>query len=248
MNDDGTLSCSTLGGSCAFAGTTAPTPQTTSFQVVSSATTSALSRQASAQPSTSSNAAQQQTTAPPAIPSIRCLRKRFELNSFFAFMFCTVSKNLPPFSMIFSLVGKQTVNIPAGTPYSKCPDGVIVGCDQGVRATLYTPGDLNNQVYACLDKAKAAGIASPGTYAAVGLLYCGINTAVPGSYLITYLVNSGSGNSVTASRTVTVLSVCESGQQQCSDGSCQDCKCLNHDWPCMVMRLLTCVTICSLPV
>ncbi len=99
---------------------------------------------------------------------------------------------------------------------------MIQSCDQGVRATLYTPGDLNDQVYACFDNAKVAGIASPGTYAAVGLIYCGINTAIPGSYLITYIVNSGGGSSAMTNRTVTVLSACEAGQRQCSDGTCQE--------------------------
>ncbi len=116
----------------------------------------------------------------------------------------------------------------AGTPYSKCPNGVILNCDQGVRATLYTPGDLNSQVYACFDKAKAAGITNPRTYAAVGLLYCSINSAVAGSYVVTYLVNGDSGVSVsvTTTRTVMVLSVCLAGQQQCPDGTCQDCECI----------------------
>ena len=45
-----------------------------------------------------------------------------------------------------ALIGPATVSVPVGTPYSKCQMGLISGCDQGVRATALTPGDLNSQV------------------------------------------------------------------------------------------------------
>ncbi len=89
VNDDGTLSCSTFGGSCAFSGTnvvSSPTPQisaTTTLEVGSSTTASGPSilpsasvaassgQKTSASAQSSSSDAAQQATAAPAIPSIR---------------------------------------------------------------------------------------------------------------------------------------------------------------------------------
>ncbi len=92
INDDGSLSCSTFGGSCAFAGTTTVASSTFSqisaptvkvggasasgpSMLPSASTTAASGAQ---RPSTSASSAQssssdasQQATAPPAIPSIR---------------------------------------------------------------------------------------------------------------------------------------------------------------------------------
>ena len=52
----------------------------------------------------------------------------------------------PPVIPTLTLIGPATVRVPVGTPYSKCQMGLISGCDQGVRATALTPGDLNSQV------------------------------------------------------------------------------------------------------
>lgn len=56
------------------------------------------------------------------------------------------SSTAPPVIPTLTLIGPATVNIPMGTPYSKCQMGLISGCDQGVRATALIPGDLNSQV------------------------------------------------------------------------------------------------------
>ncbi len=58
------------------------------------------------------------------------------------------------------------------------------GCDQGVRATGASPGDLNGRVVACAAAASVAGLANPLVYDAVGVLYCGINSAQPGTYQV----------------------------------------------------------------
>ena len=79
------------------------------------------------------------------------------------------------------------------------------------------------QVYACAAAASAAGLTRPQTYDAVGLLYCGINSAKPGSYQVVYSVTSGSsGAFVTTSRTVIVFTACDAGTTLCQDGSCSN--------------------------
>ncbi len=106
-NDDGALSCSNLGGSCAFSGSSSPTPQITSAIMTSGGTTSssppssilpssstssansgqqpsAVAASPSAQSSSASAAAAQQTTAPPAIPSIRWVRQKHRRSQGFA--------------------------------------------------------------------------------------------------------------------------------------------------------------------
>ena len=84
---------------------------------------------------------------------------------------------------------------------------------------LYAAGDLDSQIVACQAQAVAAGISNPRTYDAVGVLYCGIDTAVPGTYLVTYVVTAA-GQTVSAQRTVIVDQDCQAGTRLCDDGSC----------------------------
>lgn len=84
---------------------------------------------------------------------------------------------------------------------------------------LYAAGDLDGQILACQAQAIAAGISNPRTYDAVGVLYCGINTAVPGTYLVTYSVTAA-GQTVSAQRTVIVDQDCQAGTRLCDDGTC----------------------------
>ncbi|GAX81803.1 hypothetical protein CEUSTIGMA_g9231.t1 [Chlamydomonas eustigma] len=171
-NDDGTYSCSQLGGSCAFAGTTA-----------SSASTSA--------PTVPSPSAAVQT-APPAQPTI-------------------------------TLVGSSQVQVPQGGKYTACLPHTFSNCDQGATAAL--PGVSNSssalQVYAC---ASQSGLANPSPYSSVGILFCGINTAVPGTYQIVYTVTY-MGSTASVARTVVVTPACPSGSQVCPDNSCSDGPC-----------------------
>ena len=57
-------------------------------------------------------------------------------------------------------------------------------------------------------------------YAAVGLLYCGIDTTQPGTYIVTFTVVHDNNATVSVQRTVVVQSLCRPGEVACSDGTC----------------------------
>ena len=57
-------------------------------------------------------------------------------------------------------------------------------------------------------------------YAAVGLLYCGIDTTQPGTYTVTFTVVHGNNATVSVQRTVVVQPLCSPGEVACSDGAC----------------------------
>ncbi len=118
------------------------------------------------------------------------------------------------------LAYQDNVRVPKGKAYSKCL-GSIQYCDQGAQASLDSPGDLNNKIYACYDMALASGIKSPKTYDAVGVQYCGINTTLPGQYVVTYSVSSVS-TTVYAYTTVVVVDECLPGSLACADGQCYE--------------------------
>ena len=63
-------------------------------------------------------------------------------------------------------------------------------------------------------------MASPKSYASVGLLYCGIDTTQPGTYTVTFTASNDNSASVSVQRTVVVLPSCNAGEQACSDGTC----------------------------
>ena len=84
-----------------------------------------------------------------------------------------------------SVLGSSTVLVNQGQSYSPCSGSSVSACDAGALATLFSPGDLNSQMYACYDRAVAAGIQHPLTFSAAGVAYCGIDASTPGTYQVT---------------------------------------------------------------
>ncbi|KAG1675992.1 hypothetical protein FOA52_014236 [Chlamydomonas sp. UWO 241] len=121
---------------------------------------------------------------------------------------------------ILAVLGANPARVRVGTPYSACNGGMGTTCDAGVMATLHTPNDMRTCVIACADKARAVGISEPMPYAAVGLMYCGINVNVPGVYKVKYTVQAGRGPLAIGIRTVIVEAECPAGEAMCTTGTC----------------------------
>ncbi|KAG1675986.1 hypothetical protein FOA52_014230 [Chlamydomonas sp. UWO 241] len=116
---------------------------------------------------------------------------------------------------VLAVLGADTARVRVGTPYGACNGGMGMNCDPGAVATLVEPDDMRTYVFACADQ-TSDGL----SYAAVGLLYCGINVNVPGSYKVTYTVQAGSGPVATGTRTVIVEDDCLPGEALCTTGTC----------------------------
>ena len=92
----------------------------------------------------------------------------------------TLPKSIPRF--LFPMyIPPHLIAWPTSSPFlSRCPPGIIAGCDLGV---LASPAGLT--VYACAASAMAAGVTHPLPYNLVGPAYCRVNSSNPGSYKVT---------------------------------------------------------------
>ena len=58
----------------------------------------------------------------------------------------SLSNSTTPDTPTLKLLGPSHVVLAQGSVYSPCAGGVVMGCDQGVIASLYTEGDMTHSV------------------------------------------------------------------------------------------------------